>query len=352
VVKLKLLIVEDEEDTLRELTARLNEQIPQLEIHSALSQVEAMDLLQNAASQHQPYDVALLDFKLPPHAGEHPEVNQTVYDELRNRMKDTVVIHTSAYPDDPIQMQRILNEAKQSPLNPRSVFLSKLDRRWADDVLTVVREIDLKRANTQSGSDLLDSKIKFQSCFISYSHADEEFVKILYSRLRNEGLQLWYAAEHMQPGRKIHEEIEQNIRIFDKLLLVISETSMKSNWVATEIRTAIQEEWITGKKKLFPIRLVSFDQVRDWRDFNSDLGQDMAVELREYYVPDFSKWTDTTQFEKAARKLIDSLRIQDDLPVTDAERALLDARLADMEAHPDDQSPWPEVKARLERLTR
>ena len=41
----------------------------------------------------------------------------------------------------------------------------------------------------------------------------------------------------------------------------------------------------------------------------------------------------------------------DDLPVTDGERALLDARLADMERNPDDQSPWPEVKARLERLT-
>lgn len=42
----------------------------------------------------------------------------------------------------------------------------------------------------------------------------------------------------------------------------------------------------------------------------------------------------------------------DDLPVTAAERALLDARLADMEAHPDDQSSWPEVKARIERLLR
>lgn len=42
----------------------------------------------------------------------------------------------------------------------------------------------------------------------------------------------------------------------------------------------------------------------------------------------------------------------DDLPVTDAERALLDARLVDMERNPDDQSSWPEVKARLERLTR
>ncbi|MBA3356050.1 MAG: addiction module protein, partial [Pyrinomonadaceae bacterium] len=33
-----------------------------------------------------------------------------------------------------------------------------------------------------------------------------------------------------------------------------------------------------------------------------------------------------------------------DLPVTDAEKSLLDARLADMESNPDDQSPWPEVK--------
>jgi len=42
----------------------------------------------------------------------------------------------------------------------------------------------------------------------------------------------------------------------------------------------------------------------------------------------------------------------EDLPVTEAERALLEARLADMEDHPDDHSPWPEVKARLERLLR
>jgi len=42
----------------------------------------------------------------------------------------------------------------------------------------------------------------------------------------------------------------------------------------------------------------------------------------------------------------------EDLPVTDAERALLDARLVDMERNPDDQCSWSEVKARLERLTR
>jgi putative addiction module component (TIGR02574 family) len=39
-----------------------------------------------------------------------------------------------------------------------------------------------------------------------------------------------------------------------------------------------------------------------------------------------------------------------DLPLTDAERELLDARLADMESDPNDQSSWAHVKKRLEKL--
>ena len=42
----------------------------------------------------------------------------------------------------------------------------------------------------------------------------------------------------------------------------------------------------------------------------------------------------------------------EDIPVTDAEKAILDARITDMERNPDDQSPWPDVKNRLERLLR
>jgi putative addiction module component (TIGR02574 family) len=40
---------------------------------------------------------------------------------------------------------------------------------------------------------------------------------------------------------------------------------------------------------------------------------------------------------------------EEDIPVTPEERALLDARLADLEANPGDQSPWSDVKARLEQ---
>ena len=43
---------------------------------------------------------------------------------------------------------------------------------------------------------------------------------------------------------------------------------------------------------------------------------------------------------------------EEDIPVSSEERDLLDARLTDLEANPDDQSPWPEVKARLEQRRR
>jgi putative addiction module component (TIGR02574 family) len=41
---------------------------------------------------------------------------------------------------------------------------------------------------------------------------------------------------------------------------------------------------------------------------------------------------------------------EEDIPVTPEERALLDARLADLDANPGDQTPWPEVRARLQHL--
>lgn len=43
---------------------------------------------------------------------------------------------------------------------------------------------------------------------------------------------------------------------------------------------------------------------------------------------------------------------EEDIPVTPEERALLDARLTDLEANPDDQSPWSEVRARLDQRPR
>jgi hypothetical protein len=151
--------------------------------------------------------------------------------------------------------------------------------------------------------------IQFYSCFISYSHKDEEFCKRLHSRMRDEKLRVWYAPEDMKSGRKIHEQIDAAIRVHDKLLLVLSEHSMASEWVKTEVRRARNEKSAKAGRVLFPIRLVPFETIRDWEAFDADTGKDMAVEVRllEYFIPDFSNWKDHDAFEAGSQATADSM---------------------------------------------
>jgi hypothetical protein len=76
----------------------------------------------------------------------------------------------------------------------------------------------------------------------------------------------------------------------------------------TEIRRARKIERIEKRRKLFPIRLVDFDVVQRWECFDGDSGTDLAIELREYYIPDFSNWKDHDSFEAEFGKLLRDLR--------------------------------------------
>ena len=155
------------------------------------------------------------------------------------------------------------------------------------------------------------SPIQFYSCFISYSHKDEEFCKRLYSRMLEAKMRVWYASEDMPGGKKLHDEIDHAIRVHEKLLLVLSQHSMKSEWVKTEIGKARKRERQEGKQILFPIRLVAFDAISDWELFDADEGKDLAKEIREYFIPDFSKWQNNDQFEKAFQKLLFDMQAND-----------------------------------------
>lgn len=143
---------------------------------------------------------------------------------------------------------------------------------------------------------------------ISHSHLDEEFSEWLYSRMRGENLRVWYAPEDIRGGRKIHEQIFRAIQVHDKLLLVLSSNSIKSEWVMTEFRRARKIEREENRRKLFPIRLIDFKTLQEWECFDADSGKDLAVEVREYYVPDFTNWKDDEAFQIEFAKLLRDLR--------------------------------------------
>ena len=135
-----------------------------------------------------------------------------------------------------------------------------------------------------------------------------EFADRLHADLQAKGVRCWYAPEEMKGGRKIHEQIDEAIRVYDKLLLVLSEHSMNSEWVQTEIYNARQQELRENRRKLFPIALVDFDAIRQWRAFDADSGKDMGREVREYFIPDFSRWKDHDSYQKAFDRLLADLR--------------------------------------------
>ncbi len=150
--------------------------------------------------------------------------------------------------------------------------------------------------------------IEYYSCFISYSHKDKEFATRLHARMQQEGLRVWFAPEDLKAGKKIHEQIDEGIRVYDKLLLVISPESMKSDWVELEIRKARDRERKESRKMFFPISITAFSDIKEWKLPDADEGRDLAAEIREYQIPDFQNWKQHDAFEKTFARLLRDLK--------------------------------------------
>ena len=108
----------------------------------------------------------------------------------------------------------------------------------------------------------------------------------------------------------MHEQIDEAIRLYDKLLLILSDCSMNSNWVKTEIANARTKEQQQNRQMLFPITLVPYERVRGWKCFDADIGIDSAREIREYFVPDFANWKDPDAYRTAFERLLRDLTTQ------------------------------------------
>lgn len=156
---------------------------------------------------------------------------------------------------------------------------------------------------------LCNRAIRYYSCFISYSTHDQEFAEKLFCDLQANDVRCWFAPHNVQGGRKLHEQIDDAINLHDKLLLVLSDASMNSEWVKTEISKARRRERREGRRMLFPVRLVDFERLRAWECFDGDVGKDSAREVREYYVPDFTNWQNPDSYQVELAKLLNDLKM-------------------------------------------
>lgn len=155
--------------------------------------------------------------------------------------------------------------------------------------------------------------IQFYSCFISYSAKDQEFADRLYEDLQSNGVRCWFASHDIQAGKKLHEQIGMAISLHERLLLILSPNSIKSEWVKTEIAKARKREVREDQQVLFPISLnVPYHELQEWECFDADTGKGSAREIREYYIPDFTKWKDHDSFQKEFKKLLQAFKKADE----------------------------------------
>ncbi len=144
--------------------------------------------------------------------------------------------------------------------------------------------------------------IQFYSCFISYSSKDHDFANRLHADLQNKGVRCWFAPEDLKIGDRIRDRIDESIRLRDKLLLILSEHSIASDWVEHEVESALEEERQQGRTILFPIRLddAVMESSKAWA----------ALIRRTRHIGDFREWKNHDSYQKAFDRLLRDLKAE------------------------------------------
>ena len=103
-------------------------------------------------------------------------------------------------------------------------------------------------------------------------------------------------------GDKIRPSIDESIRLHDKLLLVLSEHSVASQWVEQEVEAAFEKERQENCTVLFPIRL-----------------DDVVMEIKDGWpalirntrnIGDFTRWMDHDAYRKGLERLLHDLKAE------------------------------------------
>jgi len=93
---------------------------------------------------------------------------------------------------------------------------------------------------------LVRNPIEFYSCFISYSSQDDDFARRLHADLQQSGVRCWFAPEDLKIGDKFRMRIDESIRVYDKVMVILTEHSLASTWVEEEVEAAFEKERSEG----------------------------------------------------------------------------------------------------------
>jgi TIR domain len=140
----------------------------------------------------------------------------------------------------------------------------------------------------------------YHTCVLSYATEDQAFAEKLHADLQSKGVSCWFAPHDLKTGDKLRTQIYEAIQKNDKLLLILSEHAVTSDWVEREVELAFERERQPPETLiLFPIRL---------DDAVMQTNTAWAGDIRRIrFIGDFRAWWDETVYQQALQRLLRDL---------------------------------------------
>jgi hypothetical protein len=184
---------------------------------------------------------------------------------------------------------------------PSTISIDTIYRSKGMIAESFLRGVGVPDAFIRYVASMATDMAQYNSCFISYAHPDDAFVQRLYADLQNNGVRCWLVPEDLKIGAQIRPTINESIRVHDKLLLVLSEQSVGSQWAEQEVESALAQEQQQNETVLFPMRLdgAVAEMNNNW------LG---LIQDTQHQIRDFSSWQDETAYGQTFEQLLLDLK--------------------------------------------
>ncbi|MBF8276934.1 MAG: hypothetical protein HW390_2007 [Candidatus Brocadiaceae bacterium] len=91
--------------------------------------------------------------------------------------------------------------------------------------------------------------------FICHASEDKPVARRLASDLERHGVKVWLDERELQVGESLRERIEQALEQSHHVIVLLSRTSTKKEWVKKELSTAFSLEIGRQKKVILPVLL-------------------------------------------------------------------------------------------------